>query len=108
MSPINGACWVSLCDSRSAVEIESGLISTLVFVFSVVFLNISTILALEFSHWSVLLVIGKVPEVNIIRFNVEVEAISFLGILDVDPIHELCSFSLGELIGDRLDCIVLV
>jgi len=49
-------------DGRSAVQVEIGHITTLGVVFLVVVRHISTIIAIEYSLWSVLLAIAVVEE----------------------------------------------
>jgi len=71
LSPVNCAGNLRLCDTRSTVEIESGLIPTIDVVFLVEFFNKSTVTTEE-SLWSVVLAIGLVVELNIIRINVQV------------------------------------
>jgi len=75
---------VSCNDGRSAIDVETGHISTMevVYGFHVVFLNIclATIIGvtIEISHWSVSFAIGPVLEVNFIRAKEQIKAISIV------------------------------
>jgi len=105
-SNLGFASCVSPHDGRSAIQVESGPSATFGAVLVVGFVNIPiSSTTIELSLGAVVLAIDLVVEVNTIRINVEVEAISFSGGLDHDLI---CLCIGGDSIHDGFDGVALV